>query len=256
MQFHHEQQLRILQDLKYLDISQSPKETSEHHHERTIQLFAVVQEWHSQFQKLINNQKEYIKALNKWLKLNLTPIESSLKEKVSSPPRVQSPPIEELLKAWHDHLGKLPDEPARSAINNFAAVIDTIMHQQDEEIKLKERCEETRKELARKKRQFEDWYNKYMQRRIPDELDPERAADTGSKDITDRQFVVEQLKKRLEEEEEAYQIQCIHVREKSVASLKLRMPELFNALTEFAAECSKMYNDLRSLPQNINDGSA
>lgn len=250
MQFHHKSQFRDVIALKSLDISQSPKETTEHHHERTIQLWAVVQEWNSQFCKLIDHQKVYIKALNNWIKLNLIPIESSLREKVSSPPRIQTPPIQRLLLAWQDLLGKLPDEIARSAIANFAALINTIMHHQEEEMKLKERCEETRKELSRKTRQFEDWYNKYITRRTQEELD---ADDTTLKDaVTERKFVVDVLKKRLEEEEEAYQRQCIAVREKSLTNLRNNLPELFKAMSEISFACSEMYKQLRNIAQHKN----
>ncbi|KAJ7962982.1 Protein of unknown function (DUF630 and DUF632) [Quillaja saponaria] len=250
MQIHHKNQSQIVMALRSLDISQSPKETSEHHHERTYQLWVVVQEWHSQFAKLINHQKEYIKALSNWLKLNLIPIESSLKEKVSSPPRIQTPPIQGLLHAWQDYLEKLPDELARTAIFNFAAVINTIMQQQEEEVQSKRKCEETRKELMRRTRQFEDWYNKYIQRRIPDEVDPDRAEDNSHNDaVAERQVVVDTLKKRLEEEEDAYRRQCLHVREKSLASLKHRLPELFRAMSDFSLACSEMYKELRSISQ-------
>ncbi|THG03846.1 hypothetical protein TEA_017299 [Camellia sinensis var. sinensis] len=79
MRIQHEKQSQIVIGLKLLDISQSPNETSEHHHERTVQLWAVVQEWHSQFTKLVTYQKEYIKSLYNWLKLNLVPIDIDLK---------------------------------------------------------------------------------------------------------------------------------------------------------------------------------
>lgn len=127
MYLHHENQLKIVTDLKALDVSGTPKETSRHHHERTIQLGNVVHDWHLQFEKLVTHQKHYIQSLNSWLKLNLIPIESNLKEKVSSPPHTQHPPIQSLLHYWHDHLEKLPDELAKSAISSFAAVIKTII---------------------------------------------------------------------------------------------------------------------------------
>lgn len=255
---HHEKQSDIVTLLRSLDISQSPKQTSEHHHERTYQLLLVVQQWHSHFEVLVNNQKGYIKALNNWLKLNLIPIESNLKEKVSSPPRISSPPIQGLLHAWHDRLEKLPDELARTAIGNFAAVIDTIFHQQEEEMILKRKCEDTRKELARKTRQFEDWYHKYMQKKTPEEFDPDRAEDANAPDelVTEKQFLVEQVRKRLEDEEEAYARQCLQVRQKSLGSLKNRMPELFRAMSDFSLECSKMYSELRSISQNLGQRSS
>lgn len=248
MKGEHESQSRTVTILKdNLDLSQSPKETTEHHHEQTIQLFAIVQDWHMQFCKLVDYQKEYIKALNSWLRLNLVPIESSLKEKVSSPPRVENPPIQRLLLVWQDKLEKLPDEIARSAINNFAHVIDTIVQHQSDEMKLKAKCEESRKELDKKKRQFDDWYHKYTQRRTPEELDLERSENPNNDPVAERQFMVEAVKSRLREEEEAYEKLCIQVREKSLVSLKARLPELFRAMTGIAMACSNMYRELRSL---------
>ncbi|XP_022714966.1 nitrate regulatory gene2 protein [Durio zibethinus] len=247
MKVQHDSQSRIVTVLRdNLDLSQSPKETSDHHHERTIQLLAIVQDWHMQFCKLVDHQKEYIKALNCWLRLNLVPIESNLKEKVSSPPRAENPPIQWLLLAWQDKLENLPDEIARSAINNFAHVIDTIMQHQLDEMKMKEKCEESRKELLKKQRQFEDWYHKYTQRRTPEELDPVGTEDNPNNDpVAERKFMVDSVRKRLEEEEEAYQKLCIQVREKSLVSLKTRLPELFRAMTGIAVACSRMYGELR-----------
>ncbi|CAH8386011.1 unnamed protein product [Eruca vesicaria subsp. sativa] len=251
MQMHHQRQAEISKILKSLDVSQAVKETNDHHHERTIQLLAVVQEWHTQFCRMIDNQKVYIKSLGGWLKLNLIPIESTLKEKVSSPPRVPNPAIQKLLHVWYDRLDKIPDEMARTAIINFAAVVSTIMQQQEEEMKLRDRCEETRKELGRKIRQFEDWYHKYMQKRGPEDVNADGSeADNEHKDeVVVRQFNVEQIKKRLEEEEEAYQRQSHQVREKSLASLRTRLPELFQAMSEVAYSCSDMYRAVAYVTQ-------
>ncbi|XP_002516075.2 protein ROLLING AND ERECT LEAF 2 [Ricinus communis] len=246
MQYHHDNQSKIVYALRSLDISQSLKETSEYHYDRTCQLCGVVRDWHAQFCRLIDYQKDYIKALNNWIKLNLIPIESNLKEKVSSPPRIQNPPIHVLLIAWHDHLDKLPDEIARSAISNFAAVVQTIVHHQEEEVKMREKCEATRKELSRRIRQLDDWKNKHNVR--DDELDPEAEEENPHRNaMMERQGVVDLLKKQLEEEEEACQKLSLQVREKSLASLKTRLPELFRAMSDIALACADMYSNLRSI---------
>ncbi|KAG5537673.1 hypothetical protein RHGRI_024953 [Rhododendron griersonianum] len=248
MKVEHQNQSKIVMALKYLDISQCPKETSGLHHKHTDQLWAVAREWHSQFGKLMSHQKEYIKALNSWLKLNLVPIDNNLKEKVSSPQRPQNPPIQPLLHAWQEFLEKLPDEQAKTAIHNFSAVIETILQYQVEELELRAKCEETRKDLNRKTRQYEDWYNKYMQRRTPpDEIDPDRAHDKDL--ITERQITVEAVRKKLEEEEDAYEKQCTQVRQKSLNSLRSRLPELFREMADFSVVCSDMYRRLRSISQ-------
>ncbi|KAF6176312.1 hypothetical protein GIB67_011101 [Kingdonia uniflora] len=255
MQSHHNSQ-HIVADLRSVDISQFQKETNESHYKSTQQLLRVVGEWHLNFQKLVQYQKDYIHALNSWLKLNLIPIESSLKEKVSSPPRVLQPAIQSLLYAWQEHLEKLPAELAGNAISSFMGIVDTIKLSQDEELKLKEKCEETKREYIRKSRAFEDWYHKYTQRRTPpDETNQGEDAIAKDEHIADRQFVVESLQKRLEEEVEVHQKLCRQVREKSLASLKTYLPELFRAMSDFSLGCAEMYNRLYSIsqPQNPTD---
>ncbi|OVA20359.1 protein of unknown function DUF632 [Macleaya cordata] len=246
MSMHHKAQLKIVDDLRSLDISQSPSETSDEHHGRTVQLWNVVEEWDSQFRKLVTHKKEYIKALNSWLKLNLIPIESSLKEKVSSPPRVARPPIQSLLLAWQEHLEKLPDEFARSAISTFAHIIKNIMLHQEDEVKMKMKCEGTRKELSRKTQDLKDSFNKHK--------DIGRSEDANQKDpFIDKQIIVESLKKRLEEELEAHHRQCRQVRDKSIVSLKTHLPELFRAMSDFTSACSIMYRKLQSIAQSQNN---
>lgn len=245
---HHDNQLQVATELKSLDVILAPRETSKPHYQCTIQLSNVIQQWQEHFERLVDHQKHYIRSLNTWLKLNLIPIESSLKDKVSSPPRVHHPPIQSLLHAWHDSLEKLPDEVTRTAISSFGAVIKTIILHQEEEMRLKEKCEETRKEFLRKNQAFEDWYHKYMQRKGPEAMDPERGEDGPGKDpVTDRQVVVETLRKRLEEEVEKHQRHCVQVREKSLGTLKTRLPELFRALSEYAHACYDAYNKLRAI---------
>ncbi|XP_057514449.1 protein ALTERED PHOSPHATE STARVATION RESPONSE 1-like [Actinidia eriantha] len=256
MQIHHEKQSKIATALRFLDISQSPKETSEYHHGRTLQLMGVAREWENQFRKLMTHQKEYVNALNSWLRLNLVPIDNNIKEKVSSPQRPQNPPILALLHAWNDNLTKLPDELARTTMSNFSAVMDTIVQYQVEEMKLRNKCEDTRKELARRTRQFEDWYNKYTQRKTPpDEMDPVRAQDTEL--IAEKRLAVEVVKNRLEEDEDAYRRQCVQVREKSLTTLKTRLPEVFRAMSDSSVACSEMYSNLRSIshPRKPNESS-
>ncbi|KAH7865811.1 hypothetical protein Vadar_011541 [Vaccinium darrowii] len=248
MKTQHEDQSKIVTALKFIDISQSPEETSGHHHECTSQLWEVARIWQSQFEKLMKHQKEYTGALNSWLRLNLVPIDNNLKEKVSSPQRPQNPPIQSLLHAWHDFLEKLPDEHAKTAIANFAAVIGTIVQYQVEEMKLRDKCEETQKELDRKARQFKDWHDKYMQRRTPpDEIDPNRAHDKEA--IEERQIALDAVRKRLEEEKAAYRKQCIQVRDKSLNTLRTGLPVLFKAMADFSIECSEMYRRLQTITQ-------
>ncbi|EHA8590890.1 putative Nitrate regulatory gene2 protein [Cocos nucifera] len=254
MHVHHGTQHKIVVNLRAFNILLTPKETSEQHHERTVQLWQIVREWHSQFEKLTKNQKEYIKALNSWLRLNLIPIESSLKEKVSSPPRPSQPPIQALLHSWNDQLEKVPDELARSAIYSFSEVVRTIVVHQQEELKTKEKCEDLRKEFMRKKRAFDDWSRKYLERRAAsgEEANPEGGEGSHQDTLAERKLAIETLESRLKNEEEANGKLCKQVREKSLGSLQTHLPELFRAVSDFALACSEMYKKLRSVTQSQN----
>ncbi|KAK9098926.1 hypothetical protein Syun_025971 [Stephania yunnanensis] len=249
MNIHHRNQMKIVADIRSLDVSQTLRETTEEQYVRTAQLQDVIEGWHLQFQMLATHLRKFIAALNSWLKLNLIPIESNLKEKVSSPPRVLHPPIQALIRAWNEHLEKLPVELAKNAISSFRAIILSIKEHQEDEGKLKLKCAQTRKELERKTRAFEDWYNKYAQNRIPpDGVDAEISGGAGSEDpVAKRQLEIEILKKTLEGELEAHQRHCKQVREKSLVSLKTHLPELFRALTDFSLASSEMYKRLQAV---------
>ncbi|CAL9206188.1 unnamed protein product [Musa hybrid cultivar] len=251
MYMHHQAQLKIVEGLKSLDVTNSPRETSEHHHKHTFQLLEIAKEWHTQFNKLVSHQKEYVDSLNSWLKLTLIPIESSLKEKVSSPQRPAHAPIQSLLHAWHEYLGKLPDELAKSAILSFSAVINTIVTLQQEERKQKEKCEEAHKEYSKKNRAFDDWFQKYSQRRMGSSVgEPDGGEGSNQKDpVEERRFMVESLKSKFDEEVEAHRSLCKQVREKSLSSLKTHLPELFRAMSDFANACSKMYASLKMITE-------
>ncbi|TKY74597.1 hypothetical protein E2542_SST03360 [Spatholobus suberectus] len=123
-------------------------------------------------------------------------------------------------------------------------------------MKSKERCEETRKEYLKKKQAFEEWYQKHLLRRGPDEAEHERGEELNTNNpVSERQFVVESLKKRLEEEVESHQKLCVQVREKSLQSLKTRLPELFRALSDYAHACADAYFKLKSITRSRGGGA-
>ncbi|CAL4963543.1 unnamed protein product [Urochloa decumbens] len=247
MHRHHRSQFMIISGIRGFEIPPVPRETTDLHYNQTCELRDIVREWHMQFEKLMDNQKAYIRALNAWLKLNLIPIESNIKEKVSSPPRLVDPPIKNLLHAWHDELERLPIELAKTAIKTFAEVISNIVHLQEEEVNLRRRCDETRRDLTRKKSQFEDWHQKYMERRaaLVEDANPETGGVQNIDPVEDRKRSIEELEIRLREEEGNHLRHARQVREKSLANLRTHLPELFRNMADFSYFCHDMYNNLR-----------
>ncbi|RLN35475.1 hypothetical protein C2845_PM03G24810 [Panicum miliaceum] len=245
MYAQHKLQLRIITELKSSDISVAARETSEQHHERTVQLWNVVQEWHTQFDKFVTYQKEYVGSLYSWIKLNVIPIDTNMKPN-SSQPHETTPPIKRLLHGWHDMLEKLPDAAAKKAIHTFAEVVNTILVQQEDELKLRIKIEETRRDLEKKRRQFDDWAQKNWDRgaSIPDGSNPGRADPAA-----ERKAVVDRVETALKGLEDQYKTQCRVVRDKSLNLLRSNLPELFRVVSDFSLQSAGYFKGLWSMAQ-------
>uniref|UniRef100_J3MJF4 DUF632 domain-containing protein n=2 Tax=Oryza brachyantha TaxID=4533 RepID=J3MJF4_ORYBR len=246
MYIHHKTQLRIISGLKSLDISVAARETSDQHHDRTVQLYNVVQDWHAQFDKFMTYQKQYVGSLYSWIKLNVIPIDTNLKPN-SSQPHETTPPIKRLLHAWHDILGKLPDEAAKKAIYTFAEIVKTILVHQEDELKLRLKIEDTRREHGRKRRQFDDWAQKYMHKTagiLPEDGNPD---GLRADPMVERKAAMERMELSMKELEETYVKQCRVVREKSLNLLRTSLPELFTVVSDFSLQSAGMFKGLWSI---------
>ncbi|KAL5197736.1 hypothetical protein ABZP36_001248 [Zizania latifolia] len=218
MYLHHKTQLRIISELKSFDISVAARQTSDQHHDRTVQLRGIVQDWHMQFDKFMTYQKQYVGSLYSWIKLNVIPIDTNMKPN-SSQLHETTPPIKRLLHGWHDILGKLPDEAAKKAINTFAEVIHTILVHQDDEMKLRIKIDDTRREHTHKRAGI-----------LPEDNYPDGARADSLKDL-----------------EEKYVRQCRIVREKSLNLLRTNLPELFRVVSDFSLQSAGMFKGLWSI---------
>ncbi|CAL9190778.1 unnamed protein product [Musa hybrid cultivar] len=260
MRFHHGSQLKIIKEIRGLDIPLAPRETSKQHHNRTVQLWKMVGEWDSQFHKLMSNQKDYIKALNSWLNLNVVPIERSSRKDASSPPEQADPPIKTLLHAWHDQLENLPVDRAKSSLSTFSGAVQAIMLCQVEELNLKLKWDDAHRDCERKKHEFDVWHHKYTERitaTSSDEVNPETVEGATQQDlVSEKKAVVDNAESKLRASEESYRKQCKIVRDKSLTSLKTHLPELFRAMLDFASSCAEMYKRLSSIRESqslVND---
>lgn len=242
MYAHHKAQLRIISELKSSDDPVAARETSEQHHERTVQLWNIVQQWHVQFGNFMTYQKDYVGSLYSWIKLNVIPIDTNIKPN-SSQPHETTPPIKRLLHAWHDILEKLPDESTKKAIFTFAEVVKTILVHQEEELELRLKIEETRREHERKRRQFDDWARKNW----------DKGAGMNNPDgslaapVVERKAAVERLEQAMKDLEDKYRGQCRVVRDKSLNLLRTNLPELFRVVSDFSLQSAAMFKGLWSI---------
>ena len=222
MQKQHEHQIMIIHALQN---SQLPNETSDHAL-NTQELHHHVKIWCTEFQKLIQHQKNYIKSLDNWLKHNLIiTINHNLKP--------QYPKIESLLRAWRDELNKLPKEDTITAMEKFAEDIHKIAQLQSDKMKMKEKCDETRKELSKVSQKIKKWGNKKLSSREIDHME-----------VIKKQR--EELITRLRVADDDYEKRCGDTKYAMVVNLKARLPDVLKAVSEFAGASSRMYKNLNA----------
>ncbi|XVF51971.1 hypothetical protein PTKIN_Ptkin04bG0227200 [Pterospermum kingtungense] len=92
MKDQHESQLNIATMLKdNMKLSPSKTETTEQHRKSTNMLLETVKKWDRQYSKLVESQKAFIKALEKWLELSVILFAVGLDGKVFFPTSVEHP---------------------------------------------------------------------------------------------------------------------------------------------------------------------
>ena len=73
----------------------------------------------------------------------------------------------------------------------------------------------------------------------------EVAEAVNSDPVADRKTAIEEVEIRLREEMGHHNRIARQVREKSLANLRMHLPELFRNMTDFAGFCYEMYSNLR-----------
>uniref|UniRef100_A0A0C9S9R6 TSA: Wollemia nobilis Ref_Wollemi_Transcript_6853_1155 transcribed RNA sequence n=1 Tax=Wollemia nobilis TaxID=56998 RepID=A0A0C9S9R6_9CONI len=248
---NHCKQQEIVDDLRGLEVSNAPEETTKQHHDRTLQLYSVVNDWSQQSSKLLQYQKDYINHLNNWLRLNLVPIESNLKERLSSPPQTANPPIHGLLQVWHNQLDKVPEQGVVQGLKSFAAIIQRIAETQEEEMKQKLIYEEAKAEFERKEKAFEEWHRKYKDKNMPIDQASEQPEENNKDPMIDRQNQIQMLKSKAEDEKSKYVKACKYTRAVSLNYLKTGLPAVFLTMSEFARVCMNVYMTVDELKSNL-----
>ncbi|KAG0470488.1 hypothetical protein HPP92_016594 [Vanilla planifolia] len=79
MHTHHSDQYKLVAALRACDVSLAPRETSDQHHDITIQLWNVVHEWNSQFRILSPTRERIHPSTQQLVEAKHHPIESNLK---------------------------------------------------------------------------------------------------------------------------------------------------------------------------------
>lgn len=100
----HQVQNHISQQLNHLTDQQIPEATTESRQQAAGQLQREVTSWYQSFCKLVKFQREYARALCKWIEL------TNCLEDINSPQSRNSSTADTLLEKWLQELDKLPNK--------------------------------------------------------------------------------------------------------------------------------------------------
>ncbi|CAM0956184.1 unnamed protein product [Alopecurus aequalis] len=161
MNYFHETQNEIVQQVRGLVDNSMAESTSDLHRLATRDLEAAVSAWHSNFNRLIKYQREYIRSLYAWLKLTLFQVDSIAPQGAQA--SMISRELTTFCDEWKQALDRLPDAVASEAIKSFVNVVHVIYTKQAEEMKIKKRTETYSKELEKKTNSLRSIEKKYYQ---------------------------------------------------------------------------------------------
>uniref|UniRef100_A0ACD5TMH2 Uncharacterized protein n=1 Tax=Avena sativa TaxID=4498 RepID=A0ACD5TMH2_AVESA len=161
MNYFHETQNEIVQQVRGLVDNSMAESTSDLHRLATRDLEAAVSAWHSNFNRLIKYQRDYIRSLYGWLNLTLFQVDSIAPQGAHA--SLISRELTTFCDEWKQALDRLPDAVASEAIKSFVNVVRVIYTKQAEEMKIKKRTETYSKELEKKTNSLRAIEKKYYQ---------------------------------------------------------------------------------------------
>eukprot|EP00249_Psilotum_nudum_P024000 c29054_g1_i1 orf=260-2413(+) len=247
----HTQQYQMVGNIKFLDNIPAVEETSDFHMKNTLQLEKETNAWHQNFSKLMTTQKDYMSALNGWLRLNIIQIESEVKDKLASPQKMATPPIYHLCRAWVQALDQLPGNAGPQALKTFCSVIHNMVQNQAEELKQKKKHESLYKEFDKKNQSLIYFEKKYTERHMDQQHSDEQQdliqGGTARNPLQERKATVDALRTKVEEEKAKHEKLCLQNRTLTIESLQTGLPPVFYAITAFARACSEAYARLHEL---------
>ncbi|KAJ7560564.1 hypothetical protein O6H91_04G135700 [Diphasiastrum complanatum] len=215
--------------------------TSKSHKDATVQLEAALRNWQTSFKNVISTQKDYIHNVYKWLWVSLFKTESDSKTvgmKVTS--------MYNLCQEWQAALDRLPERNVGDAVQNFANAIRDVNRKQEDELRIHKKCDILARDLHKKIASLRDAEKKFASQNSGDEVTGEAVKVI----FFERRQSVEALKLTVETEKEKFTKAMNQTRNLTMKSLKVSMPDLLQAISDFAKVCMQTYQDLHGHVEN------
>ncbi|XP_019179762.1 PREDICTED: uncharacterized protein LOC109174966 [Ipomoea nil] len=243
----HKVQNHLSQRLNHLTSQQSIDCTSEYRRQAAIQLKTEVTSWYNSLCRVITSQHEYVKTLCSWIQLTNCLRDGDQQSRFSSV-------VYSLSEEWLTALEKLPDKMASEAIKNFLSVIDSIVSQQEEELRLQKRAAKLERKLQRELDSLAELEMKFEGSFTAGDTN---SALSSKHPLSIKRDKLEALKKRADDEKAKYTNSVHTTQVMFLNNLQTSLPNLFQALVELSSSYSQTFEAVlnRATPLEHENGS-
>ncbi|GAB2280799.1 hypothetical protein Dimus_015423 [Dionaea muscipula] len=234
----HEAQTRISQQLNLLSGNHDSVATTEYHREATIQLESEVKHWYDSFSRLANSQREYVRALHKWIQLANCILDDTKQTHCLSVVCI-------VCKEWQLACNQQSEKAASEAIKGFLSLVHSMMLQHEEEWNLKKNCEKLERRLQKEVDTLRE-----AETKLGLELEVEASSSTLSSKhpLSLRRAKAELSRKQYEDEKAKYLISMQASRAMTLNSLQTCLPDVFQTVMAYSGACAQALEAILFLP--------
>lgn len=252
----HEIQNKIMFEVKCYTCPSYAKFCNNSHRLATLQLDAELQNWRARFIDYIAAQKAYIEALHGWLSKFIIPeveFYSKGRSSNSAPPcRVKGPMLLVICCNWLNSMEKLPDKAVAFSMKSFGKDIRALWVQQGHEQHRMRKVKSLEKELDRKILAFQKADNRAFEPKLLEhnlELVTEHRADF----MEEKKDILDGFRRRVDLEKEKHH-NCVQETQRvTLNGFQTGFGGVFDSMTEFSKASLKIYNDLLSHKENVEE---
>ncbi|WCJ39917.1 hypothetical protein M5689_020865 [Euphorbia peplus] len=247
----HENQNKILSEVKSFACPTLGKFCNDSHRLATLQLEAEILNWRACFTEYFTAQKAYVGALNGWLTKFVVPeVEFYSRGRRSAAPyRASGPPLLIICHNWLSTMENLPDKAVSFALKSFSKDVRALWFQQGKEQQQKRRVDELAKELDRRTLSLQKAETRFVDIKLIEyKLDVD--AEQQSDNLTEKKDQLDIFRKKLGIEKERHHNCMQETHRITLSGIQTGFSAVFETLTEFSKASMKMYNDLINCSEN------
>ncbi|CAL1398085.1 unnamed protein product [Linum trigynum] len=251
----HENQNKILTQVKTFACPSAGKFSNDSHRLATLQLEAELLNWRACFTDYVTASRSYVACLHGWLTKFLVPeveFYSRTRRVGQSTPSLPSqaplgPPLLAICRKWLSSMEKLPEVHVSYALKAFAKDVRALWVQQGEEQKQKRKVETLIKMLDRRTVSFHRTETRLLETKL---IEYNNGVEDNANSVNPFEHLAERkdeldfLQRKVETEREKHYNYIQETSRVTLSGFQTGFSSVFEALSEFSKASMNMYNDL------------